>query len=326
MHLISSLLLFFVFSPMLAYCQAPFSGEQWITLLGKRQATAEASKLLSFIGDNGNPKGIKAIIQDQVITRIEFYNDDNPWGDDIQQFKGMLPKGLSITGTIADAKKKLGDGFEAEGEVSEIYILHKNFELTNVDAYQVSMEFRSGRLTVVTLIYLPGEAAKFDQQGNEVKQGLSGEDMIDLIKKNQYSKILEDLTNAIGPANHEERYLKVFAASGVEVAFGQDMNISRVVFYSGGQATPKGHVPNYGKFVLQLPYGIKFGDSQADVVSKAGPAAGEENGTMYYNDSYTRIFVHFDGGKVSKVELAENKDFKILIPESKPKQPVKKPN
>jgi hypothetical protein len=302
----------------------PFKGDEWINLLGKREATAEVAKVLSYVGDNGNPKGMKITIQNDIVTRLDFYNDDNPWGADIQRFAGTLPKGLEITSTIAKAKEKLGEGFETEGEVSGTYTLHKNFELNNVDAYQVNLEYLSGRLNAIGLIYMQGDAKKFDQTGTLVKGGIKGDDVLHLVKKNIYSKIYEDLQTAIGPPNHEERYLRVFATGGVEINFGQDLNISKVIMYSGGQPTPKGHIPTYSPYTLQMPYGLRFEDSRADVITKAGQPTKEEDGAMVYNDGYTSIKV-FVNGKVSRVELSENKDFKIDRPANKTKPEGKAP-
>ena len=304
------------------YSQAPVQGDDWANLLGQRNTSADVARVLNYIGPNGNPKGIKATIQENLLTRLDFYNSDNPWGTDIKKFEGKMPKGIDFTWTIAQCKKALGEGFEFEGEVSGTYVLHKSFELNNTDGYQVNIEFLTGRLNALALIFQPNGAKKFAQDGGENKSGIQGDDFLWLIKKNQYNKTYQDMSLALGPPNYEERQLQIFANGGVEVRLTSQLNVSDIYFFSGGQSIEKGHIKQYQQFKLPMPYGIKFTDTREDVLKKAGPPAQDNGGTMVYKLDYSTTTVVFNGDKVDVVHVSENTDYKFEIPASKAK-PIK---
>lgn len=317
--------LLLVLFPLAVLAQdAPVKGDDWISLLGQRNTAPAVAKVLSYIGDNGNPKGLKVTVQDSKVTRVDFFNKDNPWGADIKRFEGVMPKGITFDNNIAQCKKLLGEGFEFEGEISETYTLHKNFEMNSEDAYQINLEFLTGTLNSVALVLIPGGAKKFTQSGEENKTGIDGDDFLWLIKKNQYNKTYQDMQAAIGPPNVEERQTHIFANGGVEVLFDEGLNISSITFFSGGQAISKGHIKTYQPFTLPLPFGIKFGDSQQDIISKAGQPSGTgEDGSMEYKQDYAQLNVGFSAGKVVTVRVSLNKDYKFEKPAPKaPKKPA----
>ncbi len=297
---------------------SPVQGDDLIKALGQRETSPTSQKLQDFAGSNGNARGIKIAFIDKKLARIELYNDNNPWGTDINQFKGSLPKGLSFIMDIATAKQHLGNGFEESGDIYESYYAFKNYHLLGKDSAQVNLEFVQGRLINVALIYLEGETGIKGKDGEETVYPLEGDDYLVMIKKNTYNKELGKLFNMMGYASYKGRHELVYANEGVEIVFNSDNQVEWIILYGGGQSSEHGGQPMQAcKF--PLPFGLKFGMGATAINAAIGPPTGRDGGALVYDEGYSRVYLDMGSGGLSKVRVGINPDFKIE------KAPSKKP-
>lgn len=308
---------FLLLSTLLMAQVSPVQGDDLIKALGQRETAPTVQKLKSFAEPNGNPKGIKITVLDRKLTRIELYNDNNPWGADIKQFMGSLPKGLSFSQNIDAAKKQLGANVEVSGDPFESYYVFKNYPLTGKDSAQVNLEFIQGRLVNVALIYLESDSPVKSGDG-EATYPLNGDDYLVMIKKNVYNKELGKLFQLMGYASFKGRYELVYAKEGVEILFNKDAQVDWIYLYSGGETSTVGG-QSMQKCPFPLPFDLKFGMSAVSIGNIIGPPQGREGGTLIYNQGYARVYLDMGGSGLKKVRVGVNPDFKIEP------QPRKKP-
>ncbi|CAN5161779.1 hypothetical protein BH09BAC1_BH09BAC1_15540 [soil metagenome] len=300
------------------YGQIPVEGDGLPKLLGQQKTSSQIQSLEAYIGGEYEPKGIKLLYNpDGKLIRIELFNGNNPWGENIQQFQGKMPFGIVFTDKIVTVKKKIGEGFEGDGEVSATYFLIKQFQLTNFDSYKLSAEFITGKLISVSMILEEGGSGSLMADGSVNKSGFMGESLITMVKKSKGSLELQKLITLFETFySYSDKTHLIYAPHGLEVITDNSGTIQEVLVYSANQTTSQGE--KTGAFKYPLPYSLRFQDSRNDVIQKLGAAAGEENGALYYNYGPSRMNVYFGGSGISKVVITANKDYK------KPEPPVKK--
>ncbi len=301
-----------------AFAQVPVEGEELPTLLGQQQGSAKIQSLESYIGGSYEARGIKLHYNAEGrLVRIELFNKDNPWGQGIQQFQGKLPKGITFEDKIVQAKKKLGEGIEVDGEVSTTYFIYKQFELNNFDSYKISAEFISGRLISVSLILVEGGSGDLMEDGTINKSNFRGESLLSIVKKSKNNLELQRLIELFESYySFADKTHIIYAPQGLEVVTDYSGIVQEIVVYSQGENTSQGELT--GAFQYPLPYGLKFQDSRGAVTQKLGQPVGEANGGIYYNYGPSRLSVHFGAGKISKVVVSINDEYKPPAP------PVKK--
>lgn len=297
-----------------AFAQMPVQGDELPKLLGQQKTSTQVQSLESFIGGSYEAKGIKLHYNpDGKLTRIELFNDNSPWGDAIQQFQGQMPRGITFADKIVDAKKKIGEGFEIDGEVSGIYFLNKHFELNNFDSYRFSVEFITGRLISVSMILVEGGSGNLMEDGSTNKSDFKGENFITMVKKSKANFELQKLITLFDRFHtYADKTHLIYAENGLEVVTDYAGLIQEVIVYNEGQTTSQGH--KTGAFKYPLPYGLRFQDSPADVSQKLGTPAGEENGAMYFNYGPSRLKVYFSGNRIAKIAVVINSDYKVPTP------------
>lgn len=315
------LIVFTAFAAIL-HAQTPVQGNDLPRLLGQFKSAAQVQSMEKYIAGDFESRGIKLNFSSEgLLTRIELYNDKSPWGDNIQQFKGTMPLGLTFTDNIATAKKKFGEGFEVDGEVAKTYYVMKRFELDNINSYKLSAEYMGGRFISLTMILEEGGSGDLMEDGTVNKTGFKGENLISMVKKYKANLELQKLVELFDTFyTYSDKTHIIYANKGLEVITDYQGVIQEVIVYSGGQQTSVGHTTQ--AFPYPLPYGIKFQDSKSDVVSKLGPPLGEDKGGTYYNFGPSRMSVFFGANKVSKVVISINPDYK---PAPKPKHKQVKP-
>lgn len=303
---------------MIVMGQVPVQGDELPQLLGQQQASSQIQSLESYIGGNYEARGIKLHYNpDGRLVRIELFNKDNPWGQNIQQFQGKLPKGITFEDKIVQAKKKLGEGIEVDGEVSATYFIYKQFELNNFDSYKVSAEYISGRLISLSLILVEGGSGDLMEDGTVNKSNFKGESLLSIVKKSKNNLELQKLIELFESYySYADKTHIIYAPHGLEVVTDYSGIVQQVIVYAQGQNTSQGEVT--GAFKYPLPYGLKFQDARGDVTQKLGQPAGEENGGIYYNYGPSRMAVHFGSGNISKITVSINDEYKPPAP------PVKK--
>lgn len=306
------------FLSVIAFGQVPVEGDELPKLLGQQQASSQIQSLESYIGGSYEARGIKLHYNPEGrLVRIELFNKNNPWGQGIQQFQGKLPNGITFEDKIVQAKKKLGDGIEVDGEVSATYFIYKQFELNNFDSYKVSAEYISGRLISLSLILVEGGSGDLMEDGTVNKSSFKGENLLTIVKKSKNNLELQKLIELFESYySYADKTHIIYAPHGLEVVTDYSGIVQQVIVYSQGENTSQGEVT--GAFKYPLPYGLKFQDTRGDVTQKLGQPAGEENGGIYYNYGPSRLAVHFGGGKISKVVVSVNSEYKPPAP------PVKK--
>lgn len=298
--------------------ESPYQGDNFMTLLGLRKTNGHIAKMNLYIGGDPDGKGVKLTIVDNICIRVDIYNDNNPWGPNIKRFQGELPKGLTFEDKIPEAKQKLGNGFNADGDVFSNYFVSKTFLLESNDTCLMNLEYTNGRLTTVSLAYIKSAAnEKEEEKKNAPEPPIYGEDILIMIKKNQYNHEYVKLTQTLGYPSYADRYVRVYADGGVEFHFNKDKQIEWVYLYSGGVGGAGGQ--NMSKYKLPLPYGAEFGESQSSIMSKLGQPDGTEGNMIYYNENYARVYYQFLGGKLSIVKVGINPDFEMTP------RPTKKP-
>lgn len=298
--------------------QMPVQGDDLTALLGQQQASSQIQSLESYIGGSYEAKGIKLHYNpDTRLVRIELFNKDNPWGSAIQQFQGNLPKGITFEDKIVQAKKKIGEGFEVDGEVSATYFIYKQYELNNFDSYKLSAEYISGRLISLSLILIEGGSGDLMEDGSVNKSTFKGESLISMVKKSTANLELQKLIAEFETYHSfSDKTHLIFAGNGLEVVTDYSGTIQEVIVYSEGQSTSQGEPT--GAFKYPLPYGLKFQDSRADVTQKLGSPAGEAGGAIYYNYGPYRLNIYLPGSKISKLVVTLNDEY------APPAPPVKK--
>lgn len=298
----------------------PVEGDEFLKLIGLRESSAQVSELKSYVGSNGNPKGIRLVFMNSRLARIELFNENNPWGEDIKQFQGKLPMGLHFMSTIKDAKQALGNGFEVSGEVSSNYYVNKSFDLDGTDAYQMNLEFMAGRLMTVSIVLVEGAGGGAGEDGGIVASDapVKGEDFLAMIKKNLYNKGLQATLGYLGePTERSKKYI-IHQTGGLEVIFNQKGQVEWVYLYGGGQTSQHEGI-KMEKSPLPLPLGLKFGDNMDKIIKFIGSPSGNEGGVSYINEGYARVYLIMSGGGLSMVKVGVNPDFTIE------KTPSKKP-
>ena len=298
----------------------PMEGDDLVKLIGARENAGNVLPLKNYVGENGNPKGINLTFINKRLARIELFNANSPWGEDIQQFKGELPKGLNFMSTIKDAKQALGNGFEISGEVSSNYYVTKSFDIDGTDAYQMNLEFIAGRLMTVSIVLVEGAGGGAGEDGGIVASDvpLDGDDFLSMIKKNMYHRSLNAALKYLGPAEEHNKKFIVHPGGGMEVIFNQSGQIEWVYLYGGGQ-TSQNEGLSMERSPLPLPFGLKFGDNIDKINKFVGQPTGYEGGIAYMDQGYARVYLVMSGGGLSLVKVGVNPDFVIE------KTPSKKP-
>lgn len=311
-------LVFIIFIAATAFGQVPIEGDELPKLLGQQQASSQVQSLESYIGGSYEARGIKLHYSPEgILIRIELFNGDNPWGQGIQKFQGKMPKGITFDDKIVQAKKKLGEGIEVDGEVSNTYFIYKQFELNNYDSYKISAEYIAGRLISLSMILEEGGSGDLMEDGTVNKSSFKGENLLSIVKKSKNNLELQNLIALFETYySYADKTHIIYAPHGLEVVTDYSGIVQQVIVYSQGENTSQGELT--GAFKYPLPYGLKFQDTRGDVTQKLGQPAGEENGGIYYNYGPSRLGIHFGGGKISKVVVSINNEYKPPAP------PVKK--
>lgn len=304
--LITCFMIFFSVSLMAQV--PPVQGDDLMKALGQRKSTLTSRELLTFVGNNGNPRGIKVIFINNKLARIELYNDDNPWGADIRRFRGGLPKNISFDDDIKTAKQKLGNGFEASGDVESSYYVIKNYQMETGDTCQLNLEYINGRLINLALIYYPG-SGEVGEDGKANVLPITGWDYLTMVKKNTYNKQLNTLLGLVGNPSFKNRTTLVYSDAGVEILFNKYQQVEWMNFYSSG--TSEVGSQSMKKCELPLPMEVSFGNSMGDVTSRLGGPAAREGNKLIYNVEYARVYITVSGSGVSFVQVGINEDFLI---------------
>lgn len=286
----------------------PIQGDDLMTALGQRKSTFSSRELLTFVGANGNPKGIKINFVNNKLARIELYNDDNPWGADIRRFRGGLPKNISFDDDIKTTKQKLGNGFEVSGDVETMYYVTKNYQMSTGDTCQLNAEFSKGRMINFALIFYPG-SGEVGEDGNKYVLPITGWDYLTMVKKNTYNKQLNTLLSLVGSPTFKNRTTLVYSEAGVEILFNKYQQVDWLNFYSSG--TSEVGSQSMKKCELPLPMEVKFGDTRSNVTSRLGEPASTDGNKLIYNVEYARVYITVSGSGVSFVQVGVNEDFSI---------------
>jgi len=304
---------------ILLHGQPPVQGDELTALLGQLQSSPQIQSLESYIGDNYEARGIKLHFNpDTKLVRIELFNKDNPWGTNIQQFQGKLPKELTFEDKIVQAKKKIGDGLEVDGEVSTTYFIYKQFELNNFDSYKLSAEYISGRLISLSVILVEGGSGDLMEDGTTNKSTFKGENLLYIVKKSKANLELQKLIELFETYHsYADKTHIIYASNGLEVVTDYSGIVQEVTVYAEGQTTSQGEVT--GAFKYPLPYGLKLQDNRDAVTQKLGAPAGGEGASVFYNYGPSRVNIFFGEGRIAKLVITINPDYKAPAP------PVKKP-
>jgi hypothetical protein len=294
--------------------QSPVDGDELIKLIGLRQNNDKVKKLDDYIGGNIEAKGASITYDQSVVVRIDLYNNNNPFFQNTTPFAGALPKGLDFSQTIFKAKAILGEGFEEDGDIPTAYTLSRKFPLNDMDAYKLSLDFRKGKMSMVSVIYQKGDAEKAED-ADAAKSGevvIRGDDYFFMVKKNIYNKEVEKFISTLGYSDFEDRSMRMYIKKGVTLHFNQKRQIEKITFFSGGQPTSK-RPDKFSPFEGKMPYNLKFTDTREVVLQKAGkPAVDEGNKMIFADNTGAEVEVLFIGSKVYQVciRIAENKQEK----------------
>lgn len=292
----------FIFLGKMVLSQAPVEGDELIKALGQRESTNLVSKLNSYIGEDFEEKGVQIIIAGSKLTRVDLYNDENVFLQNMKAFKGKLPLGLELTSTIFQAKNILKEGYEEEGNKGGSYTLTKEYPLNDLDAWQLNIMYNRGRLNLISLIYVEKGRANAENVEMEARTGLSPEDYFDMIRKNQYNFQVKTLLGLAGRADYESRFQRVFLQKGLMLVFSRKNTIDKIVLYSEGQNdtfTSK----TYKQYPYALPFGLKFSDSRTLAQEKCGPAQEQNGNALVYKERNTEMQLFFSGGTLKRVEI-----------------------
>lgn len=294
----------FLFSFLKITAQVPVEGDDLIKLISLRKGNDKVAAFENYIGDNVEAKGASITYDQNTVMRIDLYNSNNPFFPGAKPFAGKLPKDLDFTQTIFKAKALLGEGFEQDGEPANALTISKQYPLNDLDAVKITIDFRKGKMSMVTLQYQKGDAEKAadaeSAQSGEVV--IRGDDYFFMIKKNIYNKEVEKFLGTLGYHDFEDRSIQMFIKKGVTIQFNQAKQIRKITFYSGGQPTSK-RPANFSAFEGKMPYNLKFTDTKDVVIQKAGNPKINEGNRMVYIDANTEIEVLFNGDKVYQVSI-----------------------
>jgi hypothetical protein len=286
------------------YAQSPVEGDALIQLISLRKGNDKVAALENYIGGNPEAKGASITFDQNIVTRVDLYNSNNPFFQNTTPFAGKLPKELDFTQTIFKAKAQLGDGFEQDGEPANVLTLSKQFPFNDLDAVRVIVEFRKGKMSMVSLVYQKGEAEKA-ADAEAVKEGeiiIRGDDYFYMVKKNVFNKEVEKFLLTLGEYDFEDRSIRMFIKKGVTIQFNQAKQIRKITFYSGGQPSTK-RPPSFAAFTGKMPYSLKFSDTKEIIFQKAGTPKKQENNSLIYADDNAEVEVILNGDKVYQVSI-----------------------
>lgn len=285
------------------FAQPPVEGDDLIRLIGMRQNNDKVKALESYIAGDIVGKGISITYEQNVVIRIDIYNHNNPFFQHTTPFVGKLPMGLDFSQTIFKAKSILGPGFEEEGEIPGTYLLSKKFPLNELDAYRIFIDFRKGKMSMVSIVYLKGEAEKAeDVQAAEAGEiVIRGDDYFLMMKKNIYNKQVQQFLSTLEYPDYEDRSIRMYIKKGVTIGFNSQRQIENITFYSGGQPSSK-KPERFSAFQGKMPYNLKFTDTKELVLQKAGRPSVEEGNKMIFADNTgAEVEILFSGSTVSQV-------------------------
>jgi hypothetical protein len=295
----------FLFISALLKAQAPVEGDELIKLIGMRQGNDIVKKLDDYIGGNIESAGISITYSQNIVTRIDCYNSNNPFFPNATPFAGKLPKELDFSQTIFKAKSLFGEGFTEDGEIPAEYTLSKSFPLNDLDAYLISISFRKGKMAVFSVIYQKGDAEKAED-ADAAGTGeivIRGDDYFFMIKKNVYNKEVEKFLSTLGYTDYEDRNVRMYIKKGVAMYFNSKRQIEKIIFYSGGQPTSK-RPEKFSAFAGKMPHNLKFTDSRDIVLQKAGkPMADDGNKMIFADNTGTEVEVLFNAVSINIVTI-----------------------
>ncbi len=286
------------------FAQAPVEGDELIKLIGLRKGNDKAAAFENYIGTNIEAKGASITFDQNVVMRIDLYNSNNPFFPGATPFAGKLPKDLDFSQTIFKAKALLGEGFEQDGEPAGALTISKQYPLNDLDAVKLTVDFRKGKMSMVTLMYQKGEAEKAADAEAAGEGGIiiRGDDYFYMVKKNIYNKEVEKFLMTLGNHDFEDRSIQMFIKKGVTIQFNQAKQIRKITFYSGGQPSSK-RPPDFAAFEGKMPFNLKFSDTKDVVIQKAGNPKTDEGNRMVYTDSNAEVEVILNSGKVYQVSI-----------------------
>lgn len=297
-------LLLFLLSFAKANAQVPVEGDELIKLISLRKGNDKVTAFENYIGGNIEAKGASITYDQNTVMRIDLYNSNNPFFPGTTPFAGKLPKELDFSQTIFKAKALLGEGFEQDGEPANALTISKQFPLNDLDAVKITVDFRKGKMSMVSLLYQKGEAEKA-ADAEAAKSGevvIRGDDYFFMIKKNIYNKEVEKFLGTLGYHDFEDRSIQMFIKKGVTIQFNQARQIRKITFYSGGQPTTK-RPPKFSAFEGKMPYNLKFTDTKDVVIQKAGNPKIDEGSRMVYSDANAEVEILLNSGKVYQVSI-----------------------
>ena len=299
--------------------QSPVQGDDLLELLGKRRTADNVERLNKFIGNKESKedisflnygKGIQMNVERSVVRGLDFYNDKNRYSEEFKRFQGNLPRDMNFDNTIYEVKQRMGEEFEAEGELTGTYTLTNTFRLNDDDDYALTVEFYSGRMTRVSIMYIEGGSREEkDEGGVGIKKGFSGHDFFIMIKKNRYNRELKIFTQQLGKPVVNDKKQQLYLKDGVDIRFNEMGLISAITLYSGGQTSSyKDEV--FEPYTLKLPYGIKMSNSRDAVIMKAGSPKSGSGNVITYHEGFADMQVVFSGGKIDHVKIILAEDTK----------------
>lgn len=302
--LMKSLILPFLLLSLFAIGQVPVEGDELIKIIGMRKGAGKVGELEKYLNDDIQGKGFSLTFDNNVLIRIDFYNKNNPYFSDLSPFSGKLPKGLSFENTVFKTKSIIGEGFKEDGEPANVLTLSKQFPLTDMDAVNISIEFRKGKMSMLALIMEKGGAEKAED-ADKAKEGgivIRGDDYFFMVKKNIYNKEVENFISTLGYYDYSDRSILMYIQKGVTIQLNQAKQIRKITFYSGGQPSSK-NPPSFLPFEGKMPYNLKFSDTPELVLQKAGTPKINTGGKMIFQDAMADVEILFANGKVYQVSI-----------------------
>jgi len=310
---------FTLISMVLFAQESPVQGEDLLHCLGQPRNSELVTKLNNFIGNRDTKeeisflnygKGIQVNIQQSVVKSIDLYNDNNPYSEEFKRFPGKLPLDISFDNTIFQTKQKMGDGYETTGETEATLQLIKVFRLNNNDDYRMTVEFKTGRMIVMSLAYIEGGAGAEDTLGNVSgnEAGFRGNDFFTMMRKNKYNLEFTRFIQLLGMPTFENRTRRLYADNGVDVRFTPDGSIKSISLYSGGQSCDYKDM-KFQPYTLDLPYGMRMENSKSAIIKKLGVPLLDEGGIITYKERISNFIIAFNGDRISyvRIEVAEKK-------------------
>lgn len=289
---------------LVSFAQVPVEGDELLKLISLRKGNDKVNALENYIGGSIETTGASITFDQNVVIRVDLYNSNNPFFPNSTPFAGKLPKELDFTQTIFKAKSILGEGFEEDGEPANVLTISRQFPFNELDAIKISVDFRKGKMSMVSIIYQQGEAEKAED-AETAKEGevvIRGDDYFFMIKKNVYNKEVEKFLSTLGNHDYLDKSIRMFIKKGVTFQFNQANLIKKITFFSGGQNSSK-KPEKFTGFDGKMPYNLKFTDTKEIVKQKAGSAKIDDGNKMTYLDSNCQIDIIFNGNTVSEVSI-----------------------